>query len=369
MAPRVILDGYILALQRAGGVRRVFEELLSALAGLPEPELWVCAPCGAPSDPQIRRRVRWLREWNFRPWRIAQHVNAMRVRQACRRGGVDVFHTLWFGAAPCPGMRRVVTVCDMIHELHPSLRHDEETRQLKQKAIAEADLCIAISEQTRRDLLTVTGIASHKVRVIPLGLSRSFTSPAPEAAVWAFLRDQHIDGPYWVHVGCRGQYKNFERTAEGFARIADETNGYLVIVGGEHELGSRVGEMLDRGRCAARIRHLGPIDDAELRAIYTGAAGLVSTSLAEGFGLPLLEALGCGTLAVVSDIPVYREVLGEWGIFVDPCDATSVASGMETSLDAGARTRLAPGGREHAATFSWRKTAEAHVQAYEDLTE
>ena len=367
MSPSILLDGAILGLQRVGGVRRIFEQLLLALAVAPGPELLVHVPFKTPFEARVPERVRWVRDWDFRPWRIAQRANALRIRRACRQERVNVYHSLWFADPPCPGLRTAVTICDMAHELQPALRHDEESRRLKKRAIVGADLCIAISEQTKRDIIQVAGIREEKVRVIHLGVTDAFLAPASPDSVAGFRARHHIEGPYWVHVGCRGGYKNFDKAVEGFSRIAADTNGHLVVVGGEDGLGGNAETMLTSSGCSQRVVRLPRVDDLELNAIYSGAAGLVSTSLAEGFGLPLLEAAGSGTLSVVSDIPVYREVLGDSAVFVNPLDACSIAEGMKASLRDDFCSWCKTGARARAAEFTWEKAAAEHVRAYQDL--
>lgn len=368
MRPSVLLDGGVLGLQRVGGVRRVFEQLLLALAAETEPGLTVHVPFKTPFESLVPRRVHWVRDWDFRPWRLARKTNAFRVRQACRRGRVNVFHSIWFEAPPCSGLRTVVTVYDMAHELHPALRHDEETRRIKKRAIDRADLCLAISEQTKHDVVQVYGISEAKVRVIPLGVTQAFRAPASPDRVAAFKTAHGLDGPYWVHVGCRGGYKNFDKTVEGFVRIAGETNGYLVVVGGEDALGGAAESVLAAAGCRQRVIRLDYVQDADLNAIYSGSAGLISTSLAEGFGLPLLEAAGSGSVAIVSDIPVYREVLEGAALFVDPGDPEAIAAGLKASIRNDLRNRLVVAGRAKAAGCSWQRSAQEHVRAYRDVS-
>ena len=149
--------------------------------------------------------------------------------------------------------------------------------------------------------------------------------------------------------------------------MAGETGGSLVVAGGRPELETHEIELLIAHRLEDRVVLLPGVSDDTLRVAYAGAAAFVFPSLAEGFGLPVIEAMGCGCPVIASDIAVFREVAGEAALYFDPHDPAALATAMRRSLEPTTRTALAAAGRKRAADFSWDKSAAILRGVYESL--
>lgn len=242
---------------------------------------------------------------------------------------------------PCPA---VLTVHDLGFERDPSLMPRRD-RLVFGAAVPwsarRAARVLAVSERTRRDLVELYGIPDGKIVVTPNAVDPAF---AP--------RDESSQGRYALFVGAVQ-----ERKDPLAALAAAEAAGLpLVVVGPEKE-----------PRLAAELRRRGAdvrgyVPQPELVELYRGAAALVLPSRYEGFGLPVLEAMACGTPVVAAPDPALREVAGDAAIFAEP---GGLADGLRRAL--AERPRLREAGLERARAFSWEETARRTLAVYEEL--
>ena len=359
--PAVLFDGSIFSIQQKGGVSRCAENLLNQLAvdrrvqPVVHTDIWLkCMPLLNPD-------VTVWRDYPGKPWRVWNGLNAWKLQVLTTIRRIRLFHALWLAAPPLSGMKTVVTVYDMIHEKHSGLMQDHETQALKAAVIRKADYVIAISEQTKIDVMSFLDIPGKKVRVIYPGVGLTQGLGARSKPV------SDMPTPYWLHVGCRNRYKNFSVLAEAFSQIALKTDSRLLLVGGETEIDADSERFFNAMGCRDRVILLGHIDDKALTQLYAGAVALVSCSIAEGFGLPLLEAMASGVPVVASDIPVFHEVLGAAGIYCQPHDPVDVRMGLLKTLDPATREKHIAIGLRQAALFSWDKAASLHETLYQEL--
>jgi glycosyltransferase involved in cell wall biosynthesis len=221
------------------------------------------------------------------------------------------------------------------------------------------------AESTRRDLAEHLGVPTAKVDVVPLGASPSSpAAPAPEAEV----RERHGlgDRPVVLSASAKRPHKNLARLLRAVAAIDPERRPALVIPGyptpHEAELRALARELGIEGDVAFP----GWVDAAELEGLYALATAVVFPSLYEGFGLPVLEAMGRGVPVATSDVSSLPEVAGDAALLFDPTDVNAIRAAIERLLgDPAARARLRAGGRARAAAFTWERTAELTVAAYE----
>ena len=252
-----------------------------------------------------------------------------------------------------PGAPRVVTLLDLQHrELPQSFSWGERRLRLwaYDRAAADADLVITISEHARASIVERLGIASERVRAIPLAVDHALFSPDGPPAEGLPERYLLYPANVWPH-------KNHERLLDAFARV-QESDLHLVLTGQAYGR-----EALVEGR--DRVHRLGHVSRERLAAVYRGAVGLVFPSLFEGFGLPVLEAMASGTPVACSDRGALLEVAAEAALTFDPTDAEAIAAAMERLAgDGELRATLRQRGLERAAGFTWKATAAAHVDAY-----
>jgi glycosyltransferase involved in cell wall biosynthesis len=266
-------------------------------------------------------------------------------------GPVDLVHCL--DLLPTPSRApSVMTAHDLLAVEHPEL-HSARQVQLQRKQLAafsRADLVIANSETTGRALVR-HGIVESKVTVAPLGCSPVEGEPAPEP------------GNYVLAVGELAARKNLPMLIEAFRAAQLPEAMELRLVGPEGHGATGATDLL-----GGRVRAMGRVDDARLARLYAGATALCFPSLAEGFGLPVLEAMAAGTPVIASDLEVLREVAGDAALFVPPTDLRGWVAALErVAADEALRRRMQAAGRAAAAGRTWDATAASTVTAYERL--
>jgi glycosyltransferase involved in cell wall biosynthesis len=250
----------------------------------------------------------------------------------------------------------VVTVHDLTAlehpEFHPARRVLTQRAQLTAARRAQAVLCV--SHATARRVIA-HGVEPGKVVVSHLGVT-----PLPAPAAGADLPTR----PYLLAVGELNRRKGHDVLLEAFA--AAELDGMALVFAGPRGFDPRFYEQLaDRLGVRSDTEILGTVDDATLAGLYRNAVALCFPSVAEGFGLPVLEALGAGVPVVASDLDAVREVADDNVLYVPAGDPTSLAAALRRIVeDEGLRARLVSGGQQRAAGFTWERTAKATVDAY-----
>lgn len=256
-----------------------------------------------------------------------------------RRGVVLVVHDLAFDRFP---------------ETAP--HHDRRWRRLFTRWLARADGIITPSAATRDDLATFHGVDPDRVDVVPLGADR-FVAPTPDAAAAARISVGVGAHPYVLFVGGLEPRKNLETLVRAFARSG--VPGDLVLAGGavnwdpgyEGRLDAAIAALPSDAR--ARVHRLGYVDQHTKAALLAGARVLAYPSLAEGFGLPVLEAFSAGVPVVAARASSLPEVAGDAAVLVDP-DDVGVAEGLSRVWDdATLRERLVAAGRARLTRFTW----------------
>ena len=268
-------------------------------------------------------------------------------------GGADVFHSTDLAIAPSR-LPTVATVHDLVALEHPGLHSRRAAAQQRARlaGLDRARVVLAVSHATAKALVD-HGVDAGRITVVPNGVT-----PLPEPG------PAPVHGPYLLAVGEVMARKGYDVLVRAFAR-AQLGPARLVIAG---PAGASTPELVALARKVGvddRLVLLGAVGDATLSSLYAHALALCFPSVAEGFGLPVLEALAAGLPAVVTDIAVLREVAGEAAVFVAPADeAAWTAALAEITEDADLRSRLAAMGPKQAARFSWTDTAAATLGAY-----
>lgn len=304
------------------------------------------------------------------PWSTFGAAQQMALRQAARRERLHLYHSPYYlmpYALPCPA---VVTVHDLIPHAMPGSLPDPRLaplyRLLVGLAVRRAAHVIVDSQATREDLLRYRHVAPGRVTSIPLAAEERF-HPVSADALRLRLK---LDRPYLLYLGTNKPHKNLVRLVNAWASVPAAARGdcQLVLAG---YLDPRYPQAAQAAApLGEAVRLLGEVAAEDLPALYSGARWLVFPSLYEGFGLPVLEAMACGTPVACSRGSSLGEVAGDAALTFDPTDVPSIAAVLaRLPGDDRLRSEMAPRAREQAARFSWEATARATLAVYHHVLE
>ncbi len=265
----------------------------------------------------------------------------------------------------------VLTVHDLIFEAFPQ-HHTWTNRAFLQIAmplfVRAADAIIAVSQQTRRDLMARYGTPEAKIRVIYEGIDDRFAPIGPPAL--ARIRQHYSpERPYLLMVGTLEPRKNHATAMRALARLKQAGHPHrLLISGGKGWLFEPVAALVDELGLTNDVTFAGRVPDADLPALYAGADGLLLPSLYEGFGFPVLEAMACGTPVVCADSSSLPEVAGDAALLVPAKDDEALAAAVERILtEPGLAEELRRRGAVQAARFRWETCAAETVALYGEV--
>ena len=288
-------------------------------------------------------------------------------------GPHDVFFSP-FHAVPPRQMGKLVCVFhDVAFFAHPEFSTEENRAFCAQQidlARRRADLIVTVSEFSRREILRYVDIPEDRVRAIHEAADPRYRK-IPGLQVPQRLRAAIGNEPFTLFVGSVEPRKNLITLVHAWARVVAQNGapGKLVIAGGSGWKNSDVHAAVEKHGLQDRVTFTGFVSDAELVALYNTARVFVYPTLYEGFGLPVIEAMACGTPVVTSRVASIPEVGGDAVRYVDdPLDREGLAQTLvELHADPGARDRLATAGAARAATFSWDKVARQTLAVLEEV--
>jgi glycosyltransferase involved in cell wall biosynthesis len=282
---------------------------------------------------------------------------------------LDVAHSPHPLILPSRRARSVITIHDLYFYRHPETVLGEIRRDYPSRVedhARRADVIITVSRATAADVEATLGVSQDRIAVTPPGVDLDDFRKDHESDVAARY---HLPPEYALAVATVEPRKNLPRLLEAVSRLVSRGwAGSLVLAGGPGGDERRVAETMERLAIGARVVRLDYVPPRDLPALYRGARLLVTPSLWEGFGLPVLEAMASGVAVVASDIPAHREVAGSAALYVDPGDPDAIAAGIERVWsDREQSRRLTQAGRDRAPLFSWRETAVKTLAVYERL--
>jgi len=370
----LIVDGIIYHYQAKGGVSRIYSEILPRMCEQDESVQITLLTMAdrtlqqpLPQHPQINHRRLPIVERYLRPWRFwgphAVSVRSLVYRSLIGDGKGQIWHSTYYTLPSRWKGKQVVTIVDMIYERYSNLFNesfDEEVREQKRRAVAQADAIICISETTRRDVEEFYGLASGKTFVVPLAHSDVFNQSLPDAVSKVWPR------PFLLYVGRRGHYKNFDLLLEAFAHWQNRDEVDLIVVS-DSAWTPDENQRLSQLDISQRVHLLTEVADDYLARLYAQAVLFAYPSLYEGFGIPLLEAMACGCVVVASDIPSTREVAGDIPIYFEVNKSESLVHALDRASKDNETTQRRGAGLAHAARFSWNETARQTLEVYRSL--
>jgi glycosyltransferase involved in cell wall biosynthesis len=378
---RIGID-YTAAVKQQGGIGRFVRGLVDGLAGVDQfnEYLLLCFLRG-----KERREIPATQTSNFRerlipiPERIMAilwHRFSLPIPVDIATGQVDVFHAPNFVLPPLRHGASVLTIHDLSFLLHPEC-HEESLRSYLEKAVpvsmARADVITTDSHSARNELICLLDADPERVEVVYGGVDDRFRPMEREWELLSATRQRFgINYPFILNVGIIEPRKNLVNLVQAYQRLKTRLRlGHrLVIAGSKGWLYSDVFRKVRDLHLEDDVVFLGYVPEEDLPALFNLADLFVYPSLYEGFGLPVVEAMACGTPVVTSNTSSLPEVVGEAGLMVPPADIDALENAMERGLcDLALRDKLKIDGVQQAAKFSWRRAAESLLRVYEKATQ
>jgi len=298
---------------------------------------------------------------------------------ACRRLGATLAHVPYFGPplrSPAP---LVVTVHDLTTLLVPEYRRGGRARlynALVSAAARGAGHVLTDSQASRADILTLLGLAEEKVTAVYLGVGPEYTPRAGNSLVdMAVRRKYDLPDFYILYLGGYETHKNVVTLLQAYTYVAGALGEeYPLLLAGRKPDGASptfpdYDDLIERAGLGRFVRWIGYVDEADKPLLYRGAEAFVFPSRREGFGLPPLEAMACGTPVVVSDSGSLPEVVGPAGFAIDPDDPRGMAGAIiALVMDEQQAADLRRAGPQQAAQFTWERTARETLEVYKRVT-
>jgi glycosyltransferase involved in cell wall biosynthesis len=287
---------------------------------------------------------------------------------------VDVTHFFNYIVPPFVHGKTVVTVHDMVYRAYPETVRGRTRHMLDLGLVSSmrrADCIVTDSEFSKTEIIKYYPEFSGKIRVVPCGVDMQKFHPEQDAAKIAAMREAYgIPEEYFLYLGTLEPRKNLERLIDAYAAFAKnhENPPALVLAGGKGWLYDGIFARVQELGLEQNVLFTQYIDAHDLCALLSGALAFTFPSLYEGFGMPPLEAMACGTPVLVSDAASLPEVTGDCAVIVKADSTASIADGLERLYtDEALRRRLSVQGRERAEGFSWERSARMLYEIYEEI--
>lgn len=367
---RIAIDAHSVG-ARLGGNETYAINLIEALAEIDQKNhytLYVTKP---------EARDRFADRWpNFVVHRTLPHTPLVRIpltlSRELRRRPVDVLHVQYTAPpfAPCP---IVATIHDLAFEHLPETFNRRSWMQLRltvRSTVRRAAQIITVSEYSRQDIIKTYGVTPELVRVTPEAASANFKPVTSEIELQKIREIYGLERDYILSLCSIQPRKNLVRLIEAYSLLRQShPEGklpQLVLAGKRGWLDNETMRAAQSGELSSDIRFTGYVADEHLSSLYSGAICFVYPSYFEGFGLPILEAMKCGTPVIAGDRTSIPEVAGEAALLFDPFDVDSLVETLKRTLnDADCRAELSARGLQRASEFSWQTTARLTLAAYE----
>ena len=271
------------------------------------------------------------------------------------------------------GKKYVITIHDLIPVLYPQMVgkiHANAFKKYIPYIIKHSSKIISISKSTKNDIIRLYSINPDKIDVIPNGVSESFKI-MPSSLLNEFRERYKLTNPYILFVGALEPKKNIPNLIKSFFYLLQEKPEFeLIIAGKKSWYYEDIFQTIKNLGIQTQVRFLNYVTSEDLPLLYNAAEIFVFPSIYEGFGLPPLEAMKCGTPVITSNVSSLPEVMGEKGIMVEPDDPVALCEAMKKLIqDISFREDQVKYGLERSRQFSWEKTADMTLEVYKKVTE
>ena len=354
------MDEQIFAIQRYGGISRLFYELAKQFTTTRELDVDML-PISAPivnqyvlDNPDLSIALRTHAAKNS----ISALATYFSHRTDVR--GAEIVHNTFYlphGLTGGKGAKRVVTIHDMIPELLPKTRRRLDLLTMKRRYTQQADHIICVSAATRGDLVRLYPEITAPISVVHHGVDPVF---APDIPRWSDLPERYI-----LFVGNRDQYKDADILLKAFAAFSKELIGLTLLFVGGGEFTSKESKLIQTLEITQQVSQRS-LPDAEMSSAYCNALFTVFPSRFEGFGLPALESMASGTATILANATSLPEVGGEAALYFESGNASDLAEKMlDLATNPQLRDQLAQAGIRQANRFSWAKCATETAHVYQ----
>jgi len=370
---KVLYDFQIFQMQKYGGISRYFYKLIQTIGRYDSVEIFLYlglhqsgfdwksqrSLCKKSISIHVSQRIastKYITALNYLGFNIFQAMN----RHA------DILHLTYYPHKIFRNIKTklVVTLYDLIQEIHYQHYTNDVSIERKRKTLYEADLILCISESTRNDLLNYYKVDPKKARVVYLGP----TFESNSSLVYENISNPNPNKrPYLLFVGLRDSYKNFETAVKAYISNKNILKDYDLLCFSSVPFTIKEREFLKKNGIGEKTFYIGG-NDRVLWSCYRHAHLLIYPSLYEGFGFPLLEAMEAGCPIAASNRGSIPEVMGQAGIVFDPRDESSIADAInKLAYDEILRNNVINKGFSRVKEFSWAKTVKETYEAYLDI--
>src|SRR5579864_2238290 len=287
------------------------------------------------------------------------------------RQGLDLYHATHYVLPAVLTPRVVVTIHDIIHLLYPEFLPNRMAflyaRRMIHRSLTRGDRIVAVSQNTRADLMQQFAMDGRKIEVIYNGVEDVFRRRLPDEEIERWLRSLGIARPYLLFVGNPKPHKNLDTVVQAYARARRLApfEAPLICVGNRTGSEFKIRQRAEHLGLGDQVRLLGHVAHEILPAIYQGAALFLYPTLYEGFGLPVVEAMASGVAVITSNTSALKEIAQGYAHLVDPLDIPAMAKAIAQCVsDADHRAALARLGLRRAQDFRWERTAAKTLGVY-----
>ena len=372
----IYIDGIIYSLQKSGGVTRYTDELIDGFikSGYIVTLFLHPYPKNHPSEnknlkiifiePKIKTSNKSLRYLNyiFSISYVNKYLKKRNITNA-------VLHSTYLTSYNHLKIPQFITIHDLTREKYPDSFNyikNKIVSYITQKALNRSQEVLVYSNQTKDDLSKYYKVkSSKKINVIPLGVNPLFKLYSAEDKD-NFKKSKNIIKPYLLYTGTRAPYKNFKYLLDSFSQW-ERRNDFNIIVTGGEKFNDKEREYIQHLGLTEHVINFEFSKEEELIMFYNCAQGFIFPSFSEGFGLPILEAMSCGTPILASDIKVFREIGRDIPYYFDPKDIQSILCVLKEYLENKDQERI-KSGIELAHEYRWEITVNKTLEVYKRNT-
>ena len=284
---------------------------------------------------------------------------------------LDLYHSTHYVLPAIVPCKAVVTIHDIIHLLYPEFLPSAlaffYAQRMIRRSLSRGDRIIAVSQNTKTDLMDYFNVDGRKIRVVYSGVTNGFRQKLTDSEIVRWLDEFEIQRPYMLFVGNPKPHKNLDNVIRAYARAREifEFDADLVCVGDRTGSDFKFRQRAEQLGVSEKIRLVGHVPDAALPALYQGAELFVFPTLYEGFGLPVVEAMASGVPVITSNTSSLKEIAEGYGHLVNPLDVDEIGRAIAQCMaDDTHREALAKLGLKRSEEFRWLRTAEQTLGVY-----